>query len=126
MTVRPGPAVRGALSYRPVRPDELDACADVWRVSINDYIGRLNQPDMQAESAPLVRLYAHLQSTDPERFVVATRPDPDAPGGERIVAFAAAVVGRVLGDDESVGIVRLEVGVQPQDRPEVIGDVGLV
>jgi GNAT superfamily N-acetyltransferase len=92
VTVRPGPAVRGALSYRPVRPDELDACADVWRVSINDYIGRLNQPDMQAESAPLVRLYAHLQSTDPGRFVVATRPDAEARGDERIVAFAAAVV----------------------------------
>ncbi len=91
MTVRPGPAVRGALSYRPVRPDELESCADVWRASINDYIGRLNQPDMQAESAPLVRLYAHLQSTDPERFVVATRSDP-ATGRDRIVAFAAAVV----------------------------------
>jgi hypothetical protein len=61
-------------------------------VSINDYIGRLNQPDMQSDSAPLVRMYAHLQSTDPERFVVATRPDVAAIGGERIVAFAAAVV----------------------------------
>ena len=39
-----------------------------------------------------MRLYAHLQATDPERFVVAVRPDRDAPGGERIVAFAAAVL----------------------------------
>lgn len=92
MTVRPGPEVRRALAYRPVRPDELETCAGIWRVSINDYIGRLNQPDMQTDSAPLVRLYAHLQSTDPERFVVATRPDPDTAAGERIVAFAAAVV----------------------------------
>ena len=37
-----------------------------------------------------------------------------------------APVGRLLGHDEPVGIVRLEVGVQPQDRGEVLGDVGLV
>jgi GNAT superfamily N-acetyltransferase len=75
-----------------VRPDELEACADIWRVSINDYIGRLNQPVLESESGPLLRLYGHLQSTDPDRFMVATLPDPDEEGGERIVGFAAAVV----------------------------------
>jgi GNAT superfamily N-acetyltransferase len=91
VTTRPAPAVQEALSYRPVRPDELEPCAEIWRVSVNDYLGRLNQPDLQTESGPLVRLYGHLQATDPDRFVVATRPDRDAEGGERIVAFAAAV-----------------------------------
>jgi GNAT superfamily N-acetyltransferase len=86
------PAVRDALTYRPVAPEELDACADIWRVSINDYIGRLNQPHLESESGPLVRLYGHLQSTDPDRFIVATLPDADAESGQRIVAFAAAVV----------------------------------
>lgn len=80
------------LSYRPVREDELAACADVWRVAIDDYYGRLKQPPLPLENASLVRLYAHLRSTDPERFVAATRPDPDIQGGERIVAFASAVV----------------------------------
>ena len=80
------------LAYRPARPDELVACAEIWRHSINDYIGRLNQPEVPADTASLVRLYGHLQSTDPDRFVVATTPEPDAEGGERIVAFAAALM----------------------------------
>lgn len=81
-----------ALTYRPARPDELVACAEVWRHGINDYISRLNQPDVPLDTASLVRLYAHLQSTDPERFIVATTPEADAEGGERIVAFASALM----------------------------------
>jgi GNAT superfamily N-acetyltransferase len=80
------------LTYRPARPDELVACAEVWRLGINDYILRLNQPEVPPDTASLVRLYGHLQSTDPERFVVATTPEPDADGGERVVAFASALV----------------------------------
>jgi GNAT superfamily N-acetyltransferase len=91
-----GPAAN-AVSYRPVRTDELAACAEVWRDGINDYTRRLNQPDVPPETASLLRLYAHLQSTDPERFVVATVPatgaeQEEAGTGERIVAFAAALM----------------------------------
>lgn len=86
------PSVRGGLTYRPVRPDELATCADIWRVSINDYMGRLNQADVAVDTAPLVRLYQHLHATDPERFVVACRPTRDGPADERVVGFAAAVV----------------------------------
>lgn len=81
-----------SLEYRPVRPDELPACAEVWRVSIDDYVTRLGQPEVPPDVGPLLRLYAHLQATDPERFVVALLPDQSAPGGERIVAFASAVL----------------------------------
>jgi len=91
VTADPDTAVRGALSYRPVRPEELGICTEIWRISINDYTRRLNQPDLEAETGPLMRLYSHLQATDPERFVVATHPDGSEPGEERIVAFAAAV-----------------------------------
>jgi hypothetical protein len=113
VTADPGISVRDGLSYRPVRPDELEACIDIWRESINDYTRRLNIPDLQSESGPLLRLYTHLQATDPVRFVVATREDgsvgdrggtgrSDGSGkgndgghigdaNERIVAFAAAV-----------------------------------
>ena len=84
--------VRPAIAYRPVRPEELPACAEIWRVSINDYIRKFAQPDVPTEVGPLLRLYAHLQATDPERFVVGVRPDPDADGGERVVAFAAAAM----------------------------------
>lgn len=71
------------LVYRPVRVHELETCAGIWRTSINDYIGRMGQQDLPEEVAPLVRLYAHLQATDPERFVVAV-------DGDRLVAFASA------------------------------------
>jgi GNAT superfamily N-acetyltransferase len=81
-----------ALTYRPARPDELAICADIWRVSINDYIRPLGQVEVPPEQAPLLRLYAHLQATDPDRFVVGVTPDPDQASGERVVAFAAAVV----------------------------------
>jgi GNAT superfamily N-acetyltransferase len=92
VTVDPGLAVREALTYRPVRPDELELCTEVWRESINDYTRRLNLPDLQAEVGPLLRLYTHLQATDPERFVVATQPNGAGTArGERIVAFAAAL-----------------------------------
>ena len=74
-----------------MRPDELTACAEVWRDGINDYTRRLNQPDVPPETASLIRLYAHLQASDPERFVVATLPAV-GPGEERIVAFAAALM----------------------------------
>jgi hypothetical protein len=91
VTADPDTAVRGALSYRPVRPEELGICTDIWRDAINDYTRRLNQPDLEAETGPLMRLYSHLQASDPKRFVVATHPDGTDPGEERIVAFAAAM-----------------------------------
>jgi GNAT superfamily N-acetyltransferase len=77
---------------RAARPDELEACAAIWRVSINDYTVRLGQAAMPDDLASVTTLYRHLQSTDPDRFVVATRPDAAAPGGERIVGFVSAIV----------------------------------
>jgi GNAT superfamily N-acetyltransferase len=68
--------------------EDIDACADIWRVAINDYMGRLGQLELPREFGPLTRLYAHLQATDPERFIVAVR----AGDGEEVVAFAAATV----------------------------------
>jgi GNAT superfamily N-acetyltransferase len=93
-SAKPGPGAPGGaadLVYRPARTDELATCAEIWRVSINDYIRPLGQPEIPPEQGPLQRLYAHLQSTDPERFVVAVQQDQDAASGERVVAFAAAV-----------------------------------
>jgi GNAT superfamily N-acetyltransferase len=75
------------MTFRPVKPDELGICASIWRTSINDYIGRLGQPEVPPEVNPVTRLFVHLQGTDPSRFIVATT-GPD----ERIVAFGAAIV----------------------------------
>jgi GNAT superfamily N-acetyltransferase len=89
------PAIRAAT------PDDLVACAHVWRDGLADYLGRLNQPVMLGDLEPVRRLLAHLLATDPARFWVATRPQGDGglPGrdtaganGERIVGFGSATV----------------------------------
>jgi len=85
---RSGESLAG-LTYRRARPDELATCAGIWRTSINDYIVPMGQAEIPAEMNPIIRLYTHLQSTDADRFVVATLPDAE---GERIVAFVVAVV----------------------------------
>lgn len=77
--------------YRPVRPDELGACTEIWRTSINDYVVPLGQGELPTDTGTLLRLYQHLHTTDPQRFVVAVEDDPTAESGERVVAFAAAV-----------------------------------
>jgi len=77
------------LTYRPVRADELAACEAVWRESINDYIVPLGQFEIPAVVNPAIRLFTHLQATDPERFLVATMRDGHH---ERLVAFASALV----------------------------------
>ena len=91
MTTVDRAAARDTLTYRQVAPDELAACIEIWRLSINDYIVPLNQPEIPNETGPLLRLYRHLLSTDPERFVVAVQREPESPTGERVVGFAAAV-----------------------------------
>jgi GNAT superfamily N-acetyltransferase len=77
------------LTYRAARPGEIGACAEIWRTSINDYIVPLGQHEIPPDSNQVVRLFTHLQSTDPERFVVATTGEG---GDERVVAFTSAVV----------------------------------
>ena len=130
MTATAGRAIREELSYRPVETHELEACAEIWRVSINDYIGRLNQPLIDRENASVVRLYSHLRWTDPERFVVACRPEPAAPSGERIVAFASAVIRErlwflsmcfVLPELQGSGVGRaLLERLAPPDEPDTV------
>ena len=108
---------RGTQSpdFRPAGPADLLACAAIWRVAINDYIERLNQPLIPDDLGSIMGLYDHLLETDPARFIVATRPDPDVPTGERVVGFVAAVVRGplwflsmlfVLPEEQGVGLGR--------------------
>jgi GNAT superfamily N-acetyltransferase len=62
----------------------------IWRDALNDYLGRLAQPEIPDDLGPILRLYAHLRSTDPTRFVVAERIGAD--GRATIDGFGAAVV----------------------------------
>ena len=88
-TGAPAAAGPSGLVVRPAAAEDLATCAEIWRISIDDYTVRLGQPEIPPEIGRVVRLHSHLRSTDPERFIVATVPDA---AGERIVAFAAAVV----------------------------------
>jgi GNAT superfamily N-acetyltransferase len=84
-----------AVTVRPARPEDLAACAVVFRTAINAYTRPLGQIDVPEDPGPVVRLWAHARSTDPERFVVATvsgEDDGAAASGERIVAFGSALV----------------------------------
>ncbi len=80
-------------TLRPATAEDLPACARIWRESINDYMGRLNLPEVPDDLAAILRLYAHLRSTDPTRFVVAERAARSGAGGRpSIDGFAVAVV----------------------------------
>ncbi len=83
MTARPD-----GLRLRAARADELPACADVWRAGLDGYGPRVGRSPMVSAPGPLLALLAHLRRTDPERFLVAVRPE--AGGAERVVAFASA------------------------------------
>jgi GNAT superfamily N-acetyltransferase len=75
-----------AVRYRPGVEADLEDCTRLWRLGIEDYQGRLNQPAMPDDLAPLRRLLLHLLTTDPDRFWVA-EPDDGATG---LVGFASA------------------------------------
>jgi len=77
-------------ALRPATAADLPTCARIWRESLNDYLGRLNQPEVPDELGPILRLYGHLQATDPTRFVVAER---GGPGDDRAMdGFVVALV----------------------------------
>lgn len=118
-------ATADGVQFRPARPDDLHACWAIWRESINDYSDRLNQPPIPVEADSITRLHEHLLSTDPERFVVATRATGD--GAERVVGFTSAVrrddlwflsMLFVRPDEQGAGVGRaLLAQVLPQDSP---------
>ena len=75
-----------AIRYRPGTADDLDACTAIWKAGIEDYQARLNQPPMPDDLGPLRRLLAHLMTTDPARYWVASR------GDGRPIGFSSASV----------------------------------
>lgn len=80
-------------AFRPARPDEVPECGRIWREALNDYLRPLNQQEVPDELGPIGRLHGHTLATDPDLFVVTTRPGRDGEsGGERIVGFGSAVV----------------------------------
>src|SRR5262249_28370522 len=86
-----GRATLPSLTYRPASEADVLRCAEVWRIAINHYITRLNQPEVPDDLSIIAKLYTHLRATDPQRVIVAVAPDPEAPGEEAVVAFAVAL-----------------------------------
>ncbi len=86
----------GRATFRPGRSEDLEACTRIWKAAIDDYQGRLGQPPVPEDLAPLRRLLGHLLATDPARFWVAERPTTqgEADGGipDRVIGFSAASV----------------------------------
>ena len=76
---------------RPATVADLPTCAAIWRESLNDYLGRLAQPEVPDDLAPILRLYAHLHATDPATFLVAEALGPVDRRGTRIDAFVVVV-----------------------------------
>ena len=72
------------VTLRAAGLDDIPTCAAIWRESINDYTGRLNQHPIPDDLGRIIRLHQHLFATDPGLFVVAERAD-------QIIGFAAAV-----------------------------------
>ena len=81
------------VSFRPATPTELRVCAEIWRDSINDYLAPRNVPLIPDDLGSITRLYSHLQATDPDSFVVATRASEagDTASPDHIVGFGVAV-----------------------------------
>ena len=83
----------GPVTYRLGRDSDVSPCLDVWRASVDDYQGRLNQPPLPEETGPLRRHLVHIAATDPNRFWVAEIERPgDGVGGPWLAGFALATV----------------------------------
>ena len=94
-----GPDVIATTGHRirPATVDELPTCAAIWRESLNDYLGRLAQPEIPDDLGPILRLYGHLHATDPATFLVAEAPEPElgrATGGPTAIDAFVVVVRR--------------------------------
>ena len=77
------------VSLRPARPGDLAACTRIWAAANADYYRRrLNRAWEPGELGPLQRFLAHLLSTDPALFQVATRTGES--GAEQVIGFGAA------------------------------------
>ena len=78
-------------TYRTATVDDLPACGAIWRHALNDYMGRLNLPEVPNDLAAILRLHRHLLTTDPAGFLVAEQPAARGATDVRIVAFGSAV-----------------------------------
>ena len=68
-----GAAIPTGHTIRRATAEDLPVCAAIWRDALNDYLGRLGQPEVPEDFGPILRLYDHILGTDPGTFLVAER-----------------------------------------------------
>ena len=73
-----------AVEIRPAAPGEMAACADVWRIALDDYGRRIGRLPLSPPAQSFLDLLGHLRETDPLTFLVAERRG-------RVVGFASAI-----------------------------------
>jgi GNAT superfamily N-acetyltransferase len=59
------------VQLRPVRPEDLPVCADVFYAAEDELYSRLNLPPLPRNPQSLEQLFAHILATDPERCWLA-------------------------------------------------------
>ena len=77
---------------RPIRPQDIPACIDVFHDSLDDLYRRLDQPLPPRDPGPMSRLLQHLLDHDGERAWLAEAPGATAePDPSALRGFGAAV-----------------------------------
>lgn len=56
---------------RPMQPDDLPTCADVFYAALDELYARNARPPLPRNPAPMIRLFGHILGTDPSRCHVA-------------------------------------------------------
>ena len=76
---------------RPIRPDDVLECIDVFHAALDALYGRFNQPPVPREPAGLQRLIQHLIDRDGDRAWLAEEPSTTADrAAPRVLGFGAA------------------------------------
>lgn len=71
------------LRLRPMQVEDLPGCTDVFYAALDELYARHARPPVPRNAEPLIRLFAHLLETDPERCHVAE-------AGSMLVGFGIA------------------------------------
>ncbi|MEA2677384.1 MAG: hypothetical protein QOJ81_1525 [Chloroflexota bacterium] len=61
------------MDFRPIDPGDLEACADVFYAADDDLMAKRGLPLMPRNRVALLRLFAHIQATSPQRAWLAER-----------------------------------------------------
>jgi len=72
------------VQLRPITPDDLAACVEIFYEAEDELYGRLNQPQLPRNPQALERLFAHIVATDPGKCWLAEE-------GRRADGFGLAV-----------------------------------